>query len=108
MNVDDLKKLTEKNIDFRVIITGNDHGYKEMIKEMLRLNIPVRYLPIDNFSIIINDSKECKISFKNLELPERMNLKINDPDLSSFLNQYFLSLWKKAKDIRKIIPDLGI
>ena len=87
----------------RVIITGDNPKYTELIGEFHKWNIRMKYYPINNFSIIIKDCEECKITLKHSGTDERFNIHIKDRDLSLFLNQYFLSVWNKSEDIKDIM-----
>jgi sugar-specific transcriptional regulator TrmB len=98
-----IEKLIDKNVDVRLLMTTRDPHFKEMVLAFKKSGIPIRYYPVDNFSIIVCDANECKITLKNKALSQRLNIHIVDPDLSSFLNQYFLSLWKKSKPIGNIL-----
>jgi len=102
-SIEYMNQLQKRNVDYRIIITNKNPGNKQMLKTLLNNGVKIKYFDMDNFSIVVKDSKECKISFKNLETTERINLHIRDPDLASFLGKYFENIWKKAKDIRDVI-----
>jgi sugar-specific transcriptional regulator TrmB len=100
---DELKRLSRQRKDVRIIITGENPKYVELIKEFYRSGIKMKYYPIDNFSIIIKDAEECKITLKHTGTHERLNIHIKDKDFASSLNQYFISLWNKSQDIKKML-----
>ncbi|MBI5066538.1 hypothetical protein HZA97_10000 [Candidatus Woesearchaeota archaeon] len=95
--IDELKKL--KGFDVRIIITRTPVN-QELIKAYKRIGIKVKYYPLQNFSVIIKDGNSCKITLKSPEVKERFNILIKDEDLSSFLNQYFLTIWEKSEEIK--------
>jgi hypothetical protein len=93
------KKIIKKGIDVRIIITGNYQKNPELINAYKEAGVKLKYFLADNFSIVVLDGNECKITLKNRSLPEKYNLQINDPSLSQALNNYFLDVWKKATPI---------
>ena len=96
---DFFRKLRRSKVDVRMIITGKGDKMKELIKAVQDAGIPLRYYPVDNFSVIVKDGAECKITLKNRTMDQKLNISIGDPDLSSFLGQYFLSIWEKAQPV---------
>ena len=95
----DMNYMRKRHIDVKVILTLKNKQTKELAEECKKYKIPLKYYPIENFSIIIKDKEECKITLKGLDLPERINLHIKDDDLTQALTDYFLIVWKKAKEI---------
>lgn len=93
------KQLIRKNIDVRVIVTGRQHKQWELVRAYQRAGIEIRYLPLENFSLVVCDGKECKITLKGKNLPEKMNLHIQDTDLAAAMQSYFLMSWEKAKKV---------
>jgi len=93
------RTIIKKGVDVRIIVTGKYKKNLELIEAYKKEKIRLKFLPLDNFSILIADSKECKITLKDRTLSEKHNLQILDPSLSQALNSYFLDLWEKAKDI---------
>jgi sugar-specific transcriptional regulator TrmB len=93
-----LKKLVKRRVDIRIILTGSEEKVEQLIKDYLEEGIKIRYLPLDNFSIFIMDSKECKITLKDKTLPNRFNIRILDASLAEVLNNYFLKSWEDAQD----------
>lgn len=102
-----LKKLVADRKDVRIIITSKEPEIQLVVKEYLKAGIKVRFLPINNFSIVISDCSQCKITLKSAELQDRINMQIDDPDLSIALNDYFLQIWKKAVPIGKNFFEKG-
>jgi sugar-specific transcriptional regulator TrmB len=95
--------VVRRHADIRIIVTGNDIRNREMIIAFRKQGIPLRYYPLDNFSVASMDGKEAKITLKNENLGEKFNIHILDEDLASFLEQYFLSLWKKSQPIAPVL-----
>jgi len=92
-----LKDLKNRGIDVRLIITSKQE--EEAILLHKNAGITMRYLDMKNISLTIVDSTTCKITLKNPSLGERYNLQIQDQDMAKALNEYFLTLWKKASEI---------
>ncbi|MFH0714425.1 MAG: helix-turn-helix domain-containing protein [Candidatus Diapherotrites archaeon] len=95
----ELEAARKKGIDVRVILTARESVQMPHIQHFLRQGMQFRFLPLQNFSIMLRDGEECKISLKRKDLEEHLNIHINDADLSKFLNEYFLSVWKKGEEI---------
>ena len=100
----DMKALVHRGVNVRIIVTGKEFQMREVVRSLVSAGIKVRYLPLDNFSIIVRDGVECKITLKRPRLAERLNIRIEDPDLAGFLGQYFDLLWKRAQPIPSSIP----
>ncbi|MFH0961920.1 MAG: helix-turn-helix domain-containing protein [archaeon] len=92
-----LGALVEAGVDVRMLLRKIEKGAEKFARDYSEKGIQIREHPIENFSLVVSDSSECKITLKNPLLGERMNLYVKDKDLSSALETYFLSLWKKAK-----------
>lgn len=93
------KSLLKKGVDIRIIVTGMHQKNPDLISAYKEAGINLRFFPADNFSIVIIDGKECKITLKNKDLPEKYNLQINDASLSQALQSYFLDTWEKSQAI---------
>lgn len=93
------REVIKRGVDVRIIVTGRYEKNLELIEAYKKEKIKLRFSPLENFSIVIADGKECKITLKDKALPERHNLQILDPSLSQALDGYFLGLWEKAKQI---------
>jgi len=94
------KKMIGKKIDVRIVLTGSLDKNWNLINDYIEEGIKIKYLPLENFSIFIMDSKECKITLKNSKTKERFNIQILDENLSKAMNFYFLESWKKAKELK--------
>ena len=78
-----------------------------VLEEYARQGIDLRYYPLQNFSLLIVDGRECKITLKNPEYDQKFNLHIKDPSLSEAMQGYFLNIWEKAKPLSlHKIPEL--
>ncbi|MBU0906585.1 MAG: hypothetical protein KKD18_06215 [Nanoarchaeota archaeon] len=95
----DFRSIIRRGVDARIIVTGNYQKNPELIQAYKDENIKMKFFPLDNFSILLVDGKECKITLKDRTLPEKHNLQILDPSLSEALNNYFLDLWEKATPV---------
>lgn len=89
-------RLVKRGVDVRLIIIGKGMKQKELISAYRNAGIKVRYLPLENFSLVVADAKECKITLKSRDLPNKFNIRIDDCDLSGAMHAYFLSTWKRA------------
>jgi len=96
------KELVKRKVDVRIILTGSLDKKWEVVKDYIEEGIKVRYLPLDNFSIFILDSVECKITLKDRALMDRFNIQILDKSLAKAMHSYFLKSWKEAKEIGKL------
>lgn len=94
-----LHKAVQRRVDVRLILPKKERFFEEVKKMCREFGIKAKYYPLQNFSIVICDGTECKVTLKSSELPDRVNLKIQDLDLSKALEEYFSSLWKKAKRV---------
>ena len=92
-----LKNAALRGIDVKLLITDDTNLDDKTIKMYSKKNFQIRKAPIRNFSLIICDEKVCKITLKNKDLPERMNVSVEDPSLAKAMNEYFLTKWKEAK-----------
>ncbi|MEK6900151.1 MAG: helix-turn-helix domain-containing protein [Nanoarchaeota archaeon] len=96
-----LLEAVKRNIDVRIIVTGSEDKQWPILEEYIKQGINLRFYPSDNFSLLIADNKECKITLKNPEYDQKFNLHIKDPSLSEALQSYFLSVWDKAEPIKR-------
>src|SRR3989338_7597891 len=71
-----LKNAALRGVDVRLIITDDTNLDEKTIRLYRRKNFQIRKAPIRDFSLVICDEKECKITLKNKQLPERMNVSI--------------------------------
>jgi len=94
-----LKKMIKKRVDVRIILTGDKEKNFELIKDYKEEGVLIKYLPLENFSIFIMDSSECKITLKDKNLDERYNIQILDKSLAKTMNDYFLEKWKESEEI---------
>lgn len=97
--LNEYRSILKKGVDVRIIVTGAHEKNKELVEAYKEAGIKLRYWPADNFSIVVIDEKECKITLKNREFIEKYNLQISDTSLSQALNLYFLDVWEKAREI---------
>ena len=94
-----LVEAKKKGIDVRIIVTGSGEKNWSVLKEYLKQGINLRSHPLDNFSLLMVDGRECKITLKNPEYDQKFNLHIKDPSLSEALQSYFLQVWEKAEPL---------
>ena len=92
------KALGDKNIDARVIFGSRNERTEYLAKECERFGVKARYYDLNNFSMVLSDANECKITLKRSELTERVNIHIIDKHLVDAFNNYALMLWERSHD----------
>ncbi len=102
--LNEFKKAVKRKVDVRILLTGSPEKKWSIVSAYQSAGIKLKYLPLDNFSLFIADSKECKITLKDKQLPERSNIHIHDSSLSKALETYFLSQWNEAVLLKPITP----
>lgn len=93
------KKVLQRGVDVRILLTGPAEKNWGLIKTYQDAGIKLRYIPLNNFSIVVVDGKECKITLKGGDLPDRVNMHILDDSLANALQTYFLDQWNKAENL---------
>ncbi|MBI2666932.1 hypothetical protein HYX13_04940 [Candidatus Woesearchaeota archaeon] len=93
-----LQQLVKKGVDVRILLIGTSEHKREteMIQAYQKAGIRMRYVPLENFSLVIRDGQECKITLKARDLLEKVNVHIQDNDLATAMQSYFLMTWEKA------------
>jgi HTH-type transcriptional regulator, sugar sensing transcriptional regulator len=94
-----LKKASDEKKEVKLITNDPDFKTNFSVNEIIKMGHEVRHYPSNNFSVVIIDGQETKITLKNKAKGERTNIIIEDSDLSTSLRDYFLTVWKKAKKI---------
>ena len=92
-----LVEAKKKGVDVRIIVTGTEIKEWSILQEYVKQGIKLRYHPLNNFSLLLVDGKECKITLKNPEYDQKFNIHIKDASLSEALQSYFLGVWEKAE-----------
>jgi len=95
----ELKKLVDQGKDIRLITSHPTPMENNMLREILGIGVSMKKQDIKNFSIVVRDGVETKITLKNPEIGPRVILHIDDPDLSGAMREYFLGIWKKARKV---------
>ena len=95
-----LVEAKKKGIDVRIIVTGTEIKEWSILKEYMKQGIKLRYYPLNNFSLLIVDGRECKITLKNPDYDHKFNIHIKDASLSEALQSYYLSVWQKAEKMK--------
>lgn len=94
-----LQRLVKKNVDVRILLIGALQPEQKLIRAYQHEGIAIKRIPLDNFSLVIRDGEECKITLKARDLLEKVNVHINDKDLAGSMQQYFLMTWEKASEV---------
>ncbi len=97
-----LVEAKKKGIDVRIIVTGTEIKEWSILKEYMKQGIKLRYYPLNNFSLLVVDGRECKITLKNPEYDQKFNIHIKDASLSEAMQSYFLGMWEKGKSFPKL------
>ncbi len=92
-----LREAIKNGAQVKLILTDKRPRLKQAVRNFKDAGVDIRFYPLHNFSIIVRDKKECKITLKNPGLENKLNLHITDADLCAALDDYFLGLWKKSK-----------
>ncbi len=95
----EFKRVLQQGVDVRILLTGPTEKNWQLIKTYQDAGIKLRYIPLNNFSILVVDGKECKITLKGRDLPDRVNMHIVDDSLANALNTYFLDQWERAENL---------
>ena len=94
-----LKFAVKRKVDCKFIITTYDKN-KELVEELKKAGIKIKFLPLTGFSLLIKDREESQIVIKDNKLKEeRIVLRIKNKDLSKAHADYFDSIWKKSTSI---------
>jgi HTH-type transcriptional regulator, sugar sensing transcriptional regulator len=95
-----LATFVKKGLDVRLIVTGNPKKKQwKLLQAIHDAGIKVRFVSIDNFSIVVVDGKECKITLKDYDLPEKFNVHVRDSSLAKAMESYFLTTWESAEKL---------
>lgn len=94
-----LREIKKTGVEIRIIVIAINERTTLLAQECKLMSIPVKYLNMNNFSLIVIDEGECKLTLKNMSLKERVNLRIDDVDLVKGMKDYFMSLWSRAKNL---------
>ena len=94
-----LQQLVKKGADVRILLIGTLERERGVIQAYQNAGIGMRYIPLENFSLVVRDGQECKITLKARDLPEKINVHIQDKDLSAAMQNYFLMTWEKAEKV---------
>lgn len=95
----EFRAAVKRGVDVRIILVGPPEKKWSVIQAYRDAGIKIRYMPLDNFSIFVADGKECKITLKGSEAPERYNLQILHGPLAKAMEFYFLEVWKIAQEL---------
>ena len=88
-----------KGVELRVILTGPPEKDWKLVKAYQDAGIKMRYTPLDNFSLLIVDKQECKITLKSKDYPQKFNIFVKDQALAQALQAYFITVWQKAQAV---------
>ncbi len=91
-----LHSAVKRNVTCKFIVTTND-GNKDLIDELKKVGVKVKYNPLKGFSLVVKDGEESQIVIKDDKLKEeRIVLRIRSKDLSQAHAHYFESMWRKS------------
>jgi sugar-specific transcriptional regulator TrmB len=93
-------KIVKAGVDVRLLITSpKDKVNLTLLADYREAGVAVKHIGLDNFSLVIIDGRECKITLKNQSLNDKYNIAIVDQNLSKAMNSYFLDCWSRAENI---------
>lgn len=96
----EMSRLVKRGVDVRILVTSSKERVNlPLLADYREKGIKVKRINLDNFSIVIVDSKECKITLKDRSIGEKFNISIVDDNLSKAMNNYFLDCWSRALDV---------
>ena len=95
-----LAKARQNGVDVRIISNGTKDKAWTVVEAYLEKGILLKYLPLENFSLMVADEKECKITLKSKEYSQKFNIHVKDKALAQAMHSYYLSLWKKAEVLK--------
>ncbi len=93
-----LQAAGKKGVSCRYIITTYDEN-RELVEQLKGVGVKIRYLPLQNFSLLVRDREESMIAIKDEsknKSADRIVLRIKSRDLSEAHAAYFDTVWKKA------------
>ena len=97
----DIKKAIKEGIDYRFICFKFDEENKKDVKRFVDIGVNARYYPGGVMSLVVRDSEESMISVRNpKDTKDRITIHFEDPYISKMYNDYFISIWKKAKPVK--------
>ncbi|MBT5021536.1 TrmB family transcriptional regulator [Candidatus Woesearchaeota archaeon] len=96
-----LKAAVKRGVDCKFILTEiRENKNQNIIDELKKAGIKMKYLPLSGFSLLIKDSEESQIVIKDKKLKEeRIVLNIKNKELSRAHSDYFETMWKKAMPV---------
>jgi sugar-specific transcriptional regulator TrmB len=93
-----LKIPLKRKVDVRIISIGEkENKNTKIIKEFMETGIKIKFLPFEDFSLLIADNKLCKITIKQ-KGEDKVSLNILDENFVDFIRGYYLELWNKAEN----------
>ena len=94
-----LRSAIKRNVVCKFIVTNPDFD-RELIKELKKSDIKVKYYPLLGFSLLIKDDEESQVVIKDNKIKNgRIVLRIRNKDLSNAYVNYFNSIWEKSSII---------
>ena len=91
-----VRLLKERGVDVRFLFTHKT-AVGDYFRELLdKEGIKYRFVQTGYISIVISDASRSKITLKRKELPEQVNLAIEEVDLAQAMHQYFLKMWRSG------------
>jgi len=93
-----LSKLVKQGVSVKFLVGNIEPGSERKVKEYAKAGILLRKTDLSNFSLVISDASECKLTVGRRAHSERLNIHIKDRDLSEALAEYFNILWKRGRE----------
>lgn len=94
----ELSKLVKQGVSVKFLVGNIEPGSERKVREYSKIGILLRKTDLTNFSLVISDASECKLTVGRKAHSERLNIHIKDRDLSEALAEYFNILWKRGRE----------
>ena len=95
----EFQKVLRRGVDVRIILTGPPEKNWDLVQAYLQAGIKMKYLPLDNFSLVVVDEQECKITLKSKSYQQKFNIYIQDHSFSKAMHSYYQDLWAQASPL---------
>lgn len=91
-----LKRMQKRGIHIRLVLTEKNKESQALYDACKKEGIPCRFGETRNFSLVILDGCEAKITLKGEAHTQRYNLHFTEKEFVNALKEYFEILWKSA------------
>ncbi len=97
------EQAIKRGVEIRHIATKMTANGFEMMKKDVKRGIKVRYYPVEELRITVRDGIDSFETMVNPKRPkERITVIVDSLELTNALENYFDTIWEKAKPVKKI------